>query len=371
MARLLQVTLRPALYKAAVAFVLIPGMLSLALFILWALTGSPGIHAGSVSIPYGLLILPCALYYVASCFFVRTNEFAGVTVLEIPVIECTAGFVFVPLWLAELHRLPRAEQADQFPAEPEKISNLPDEEADRIKSTLLEPIRITTGGPEVGEEAEKFKGDLLNERLTLEPTIVVHWQVEFDAMTSDGYAGFFNFYVNMPGNTWSAKYHGVLKRMRDTSEGVLNSELSKHSAGWAIANKDKLVQMVFDELAEAVSEWGINVYQVQILNLVPHRSVNVALGTIPEAKAQGEAKVISAANEKTAMISLAEGKKQVTILEDQGEGEGLKAFADASGVPAIEKLRIDAAIEIGKNGKNINIGDGLIKAAENMVGALK
>lgn len=371
MARLLQVTLRPALYKAAVAFVLAPGILSLALLILWAFTGSPGIHAGSVSIPYGLLIFPCALYYVASCFFVRTNEFAGVTVLEIPAIECTAGFVFVPLWLAVLHRLPRAEQEDQFPGEPEQISNLPDEEADRTKSTLLEPIRITTGGPEVGEEAEKFKGDLLNERLTLEPTIVVHWQVEFDAKTSDGYAGFFNFYVNMPGDTWSQKYHGVLKRMRDTAEGVLNSELSKHSAGWAIANKDKLVQMVFDELAQEVSDWGISICQVQVLNLVPHRSVNVALGTIPEAKAQGEAEVISASNKKMAMITLAQAEKEVIVLRSQGEGEGLKVFADASGVQPLEKLRIDAAVEIGKNGKNINIGEGLLKSVENMVGALK
>lgn len=345
------VELKFGYYYAAVAISVIPAFIT---FII-ALFGL-GFHVGSVSIPYWpLLLMALAPYYLASVSFIQTNEFGGIMVFETPARELAQGPVYAPLWLTELARFPRAMQQEQFPGEPEQISNMPDDEADRARSTLLEPIRITTGGPEQGGDADAYKDDLLNERITFEPTITVQWQVEQH--------GFFEFYVNVPGNDWAAKYRNLLKIMRDSAENALNIEMSRHSAGWAISNKEHLVQAVAERISRAVSHWGIMVCEVNILNITPSHEVNIALGRIPEAKANSQATGINADAEKNRLIKEAEGRAKARELELTAEGKGLKAAADELGMSGADYRASEIAEKLAGSDNAIIVGvDGFAQA---------
>lgn len=321
--RPIPIDLKPGQYKAVKAIVLIPGALLLGAILIWLIRFFIGYDVSILTVLYeAALFLPLAVYYFASSYFVQTDELAGVTVLENPAEERKQGFAFAPLWLTELLRYPRPVQQVQFPAEPEMISNLPDDESERMGDMLMRPIRITTGGPEKGEE---FKDNILNEQLTLEPTITIRWQIELQ--------GFFEFYVNTPGKSWAEKKQFILQSMRDTAENALNEEMSMHSAAWCIAKKKELIEKVHQEIIDKVGDWGIIVCEVNILNLTPaSHAVNSALGEIPAAKARGQARVIEATNAKAATILESEGTAQATINVEAAKGEGIKQAAEAIGI---------------------------------------
>lgn len=352
--RPLKIELRPDYYYIAVAASFVP-LLIAALFAAFGF----GIHIGTFTVPYWLLIVLGMLpYYLRSCFFVQTDEFAGITVLETAALERGQGFTFAPLWLTELHRFPRAIQQEQFPGEPEQISHMPDEEADRTRSALLEPIRITTGGPEQGDE---FKDDILNERLTFEPTATVQWQVQLDQDHGDDDQGFFEFYVNIPGKSWPEKYRNLLKLMRDTVENALNVIMSQHSAAWCIKNKQVLIDEVGVRLAEAVSRWGITICEVNILNITPSHAVNIALGRIPEAKANAQATGLTADAERNRLIKEGEGRAQARHLELAAEGTGLAEAAQALGMSGTDYRTTQVAEKLGD--KTIILGTDGFKEA--------
>jgi regulator of protease activity HflC (stomatin/prohibitin superfamily) len=352
----LDIELKPQYYTAAVLASLSP-ILFAAIFWLFG----AGVHVGNFTVPYWLLtILAFLPYWLSGINFIQTEEFGGLTVFETPAKELEHGFAYAPPWLTELARFPRAVQQDQFPGEPEQISNLPDEEADRLGSKLLEPIRITTGGPERGDGADEFKDDLLNERLTLEPTIVIQWQVEMK--------GFFQFYTNVPGKGWKQKYRNVLQRMRDTGERELNNVMSDHSAAWAIKNKKMLTALVAEAITKAVESWGIIICEVDVLNLVPSKSVNEALNTIPEAKARAEATVISATAEKNRLTVVSEGEAQATINKAEAEGEGKRREAEKLNMEPSALIALEFAEKLGD--KTILLGTGAFVEALSLGGKI-
>jgi regulator of protease activity HflC (stomatin/prohibitin superfamily) len=343
------IQMRPNRYWAAVAVTAIPLLISLIAAIFGA-----GVHIGSVTIPYWcLILLASSPYYFASSFFVQTNELAGLTVLEIPAFEKTAGYVYAPLWLTELQRFPRALQQDQFPGEPEQISKMPDDEADKTRSTLLRPIRITTGGP-----SDAHPEDLLNSRLTLEPSVTVQWQVEFDAFKGDNDEGFFEFYINIPGKTWPEKYRAILKMMRDTAEKALNIEISSMSAAEVMNNNQKIIDSVTLSIQEATRDWGIIICEVNVLGLEPDHATNTAMSTIPQAKARATAVGIDAEARKRQLILESEGEAQARVNLLTAEGEGLRAAAEKLGISGADyrageiaqKVLGDKAVIIGADG---------------------
>lgn len=352
------IVLKPELYGiAVVATTLLPLLL---IFYAWYSDW------GFTYFPYWIpLFAAWSVYFVLSFRFVQTEELAGVTVLESPAFEQKEGLVFVPLFITELERFPRAVQQEQFPGPPERVSKLPDAEAERMRSDLLKPIRITSGKP---EEGPGYEGDILNVRLTLEPTFTVDWQVEFDADKSDAGEesndeGFFEFYINIPGKHWEEKYLNVLKRLRDTGERELNREMSRHSVSWIIAHKDELVDAVHTALIKSTRDWGILICGVSVLGLEPaDHGTNQALTEVPKS-----------ISDRLAAINRAEGERQKLILEGEGlaaarrlklaaEGEGLADAARALGMSGQDYWKGDVAKETIGEGTIIIGEDGITKA---------
>jgi regulator of protease activity HflC (stomatin/prohibitin superfamily) len=210
-----------------------------------------------------------------------------------------------------------------------KISKKDDElETDK---SLLKPIRVTTAAP----KADNDDGDILNVRLTLEPTITIIWQVQMK--------DFFEFFINIDGTTWPEKRAFLLKQMRDVAETVLAIEVAKHTAGELNGLIGELGERVKTVLNEKMEDWGILVCDVTIQNLGPDHATNIALGKVPQARAT-----------KVAEVTEAEGKKQAAILRAEGEAEGMKIKAAAREVEleAEGKGNRKAADALGMSGKD-------------------
>lgn len=345
------IELKPSYYWTAVAASLIPGFVTILLYAFnW------GIHMGTVTIPYWVFALPfCALYYAASCFMIQTEEFGGITVLETPALELEHGFVYAPFGITELERFPRKLNQHQFPGEPEDISKLPDDEADRTRERLMRPIRITTAG-----EDSSDPDDPLNSRLTLEPSFTVIWQVQKD--------GFFEFYTNIPGKTYAEKLGNLLQFMRDTGEKALNIEISRRNAAQVTSEKEQIADEVQTRIAHATERWGIMICEVNVLGLEPDHATNIALAGITQAKANAKSTLIVADADSKAQVTRAKGTAESVVIQQRSLGEGLKARAEASGVDAETLFKIDAAVEIGKNNSKIIISGDLIDIGKKLIG---
>jgi len=348
-----EITLRPSYYWTAVAVSILPAIIAL----IFLLTGW-GIHIGSSFVlPYWVLIVPaCVLYYAASCFMIQTEEFGGVTVLETPSLELEHGFVYAPLWLTELARFPRNLIQHQFPGEPEEISKVSDEEADRMRKNFLRPIRITTAGEDDGDE-----DDPLNSRLTLEPTFTVLWQVQK--------LGFFEFYTNIPGKSYAEKLRNLLQFMRDTGEKALNIEISSRNAAAVTKDKEAIANAVLSRLTDATASWGINICEVNVLGLEPDHDTNIALANITRSKANAKSTLIEADAYEKSTIKRATGDGQATVIREESAGKGLKAKAEASGINAETLLKTEAAVEIGKNNSKIILAGDILDIGKKLVGA--
>lgn len=323
---------KPKRYRNAVLATLIPVGIALLLALAGAIFDPIGIHIGSHTLPYWVLILiGFSPYYLASITKVGSGYFYGIYVLELPAIEGESGWKYVPLGLARIAQWPREEAQEQFPGEPEQIAQVADDVADKMRLNMLRPIRITTGGPEQGEYATEFKGSILNEQITFDPTFTVTWQVELDTNPLDDNEGFFEFDMNIPGETWSEKYYSILKRMRDTGETELGIIMSKHSGAWCIKYREKVIESLTTKIAEAVINWGIIVCRVEVQNITGSHAVNTALGKIPEAKAEAEAAAITAQGQADARIIASKANKAATVTESEGQAQALENLREAEG----------------------------------------
>jgi hypothetical protein len=233
-------------------------------------------------------------YDIASVRRVRTNQSAGITVLERESIETGRGPKFVPYGFASLHSFPRAMQEDQFPSDPENILRKPENGA--FPPGMYEPMRIPTGGPDPTED----DSDMLDVRLTLEPTVSVIWQVV--------QKGFFDFYINIDGDTWPEKRAFLLKQMRDTVETQLLIEFKDRTVSKVQKDVDTIIKNVQDVLADKVADWGISICSVNIQNLKPPKATSEAMEEVPRARAR-----------RTAAMHDAEGAKQSEIIRSEGQ----------------------------------------------------
>lgn len=357
---LLKIAPKPELYWKAVWISFIPlGIAALLGVIDFLFNITIGIHMGSFAIPYWLLLaVLTSPYYLGSLYLIHSDEFFGAYILEIPTIEGKRGLKYVPLFVGRIARFTRNEQEAQFPGEPEQISSVTDEETTRMRSQLLKPVRITTGGPEQGEDAEVVKDHPMNSSVGFEPTFTVFWQVELDENLADDNEGFFEFADNIPGKTWEQKLLTVLKQMRDTGEEALGEIMGQHSAAWSIVFRAKLAQQVAERIAAEVQKWGIRVCKVGVQNISGSHAVHIALDGIVEADAKAKAMRTTAAGQKDSDILVSEGKKQARINELTGEGEGLKAAAAAAGMEPVDFAGIGIATEVAKHADVILGTDG-------------
>jgi hypothetical protein len=301
--------------------------------------GASGIHLGGSTLPFSVLApLAASPYYYASTYLIDAKEFFGIYTLERPAKEGRSGLVYAPRGYNRLERLPRAEQQDQFPGEPEQIRHMSAEQAQLARSELLEPMFITTGGIETDPKyADELKYDAMNGHYTFEPTFTVTWQVELDVNRNDEDEGFFEFALNISGNTWEEKYRTILKRMRDAGEEALGEIMAAHSAAWCIKYRAIIVEAVKARIRERVTEWGIVICEVTVLNINGGKTLSEKLGNILGANADAQVTVTAATAEATATTIRAGAEKERLIKESEGLAQAAVNAGEASGTAYAKK----------------------------------
>lgn len=349
--RALKIEVRPERYKLAVYASFAPVLPLIVLMVFgW------GIHIGPFTIRYWVLFMFALLvYWGDSIYRIKTDEFAGIMSFETAVRERAQGLLYAPKWLTDVARFPRSLNKERFPGPTERISSVSDEETTRLGTDLYKPIRITTGGPEQGNE---FMDSNLNSEQTFEPIIDIDWQAQLDENPDDDDQGFFELYVNIPGKTWEQKYLSVVARLRSTAEGVLNIRMSKHSAAWCIKYKDLLTAEVRSALEESVANWGIVICEVNVSNITPSKIVNIALGSVAEATAKSKAASILADGEAAGITKRGDAQNTVdkNKLIQRAIGESVAAkltnmsVAERLGYEVVGSLGDKTTIVLGLDG---------------------
>ena len=271
---------------------------------------------------------------------VELGKVAGIQALSRPAIELRdSGFAFVPRWLTELDKLPRAQQEDQFPSDPENIARKPEDRT--LHPAMFDPIRVTTGGPPEGGD----DSDMLDVRLTFEPEVTVIWQVED--------IGFFDFFINIDGETWPEKRAFLLKQLRDTAEAVLMIEFAKYTASQILTKLEEISDTLQKALSQKVSDWGVNICSVSLQNITPDHATNTAMGLVPQARAKRMEALHIAEGDKQAAVLRAEGNKEAAVIEAKGRKEAIVLVADGQhaaaellGMAGSDYIAADVAREV-------------------------
>jgi len=268
------------------------------------------------------------LYYGLSIVRVRTDEVAGTSVLEKPATEDGAGWFFRPLFLTRVDRFTRNTQQSQLPAD--EVMVFRDNDTIALPYGMVRPWRMTTK-----EGADN--NDVLNRRLTLEPTISVIWQIESK--------GFWEFYINIPGDSPEEKRTVIVQQMADTAEALLGTIFGTKTVAELVEDREIIREKLDVALVKAVADWGITICQVNVQRIIPTRLVNEALEETAVAKARAQITLTVAGAAKRDAILRAEGERDaMTVVADgriaqlTAEGIGLKAAATASGI-SVEELR--------------------------------
>ena len=337
--KFIPVELAPRRYTIACAAVIIPFP------IVWLLKSAlGGIHIGdNFTVWYSYLIMTLfLLYYLAAIKKVETYELGGIIVLEREALEVKRGYKFVPPGLCEMPTFPRDPQQHQFPGEPEEISKRSDDVETR--TDLLKPIRATTADGGIAGD------DVLSSRLTLEPTVTVLWQITRDR--------FFQFYLNIPGRTWTDKKFFLLKMLRDTAEKELRIQIAARTPSQVNSEQDQIAEAILNALADATEDWGISIIEVNVLGLEPDHETNKSLARVTAARADALATRVTADATKDRKMKEGEGDAYAREQILAAEGKGTRAAADAVAMEPsdyldrtiAEKVFGDKAIIIGEEG---------------------
>lgn len=233
-----------------------------------------------------------------------------------PLYQVKSGWVYVPFLICQLVTEDKTVITIQFPAEPEKVdkSGLDDRP---VSPGFVKPIRVTTASIDMISEEDKvrisknpkFLNHPLNEMMTLEPSVVVRFQIRND--------DFISFLTNI------GSRKKAVSAMRDTVDSVLNIEFPKRTPALIIMDKAKIngemktmIEVLVGEIPDPEDpesfnpeeSWGLNVINARLVDLDLSKTINQSLRDIIDSQLK-----------KTSTITQAEGKKKGRELEGEGE----------------------------------------------------
>ena len=284
---------------------------------------------------WGWIILGLQIVYLSLSFkTVEPDQLAVILLFGNPLYEVHSGLVFVPWIVCSLRKESSLANQIQIPGEPEEI----DRSGDDVKGVALNkilPIRATTGSYESVVKDPIFekdpalvdKNDPLNQRMTLEPSAQIVFKIK----------DIIKFIRNI-GSIATAK-----KRLRDTSEGVIQSEFAKRTPALVIAHRAEINKKIREEIGLLVKDnpdtpghdegWGVEIEVAQLLEIDISKKVNEALSLVTESKTLAKKIEIDAEANRLAKEKEGQGLKSYTISEGEGAANALqlRLFAEAAG----------------------------------------
>lgn len=314
-------------------------------------------------------------YLAASFRIVKGNELAIIFRLGEPVREVGSGPKIVPLGFYTRKLFPSTAIQLELPGEPEEVQK---EDEGNVRPGRKVPIRIAQAAAESAifytpegtrktfsefspEEKELIKADLLNERITSEPVILIRWRLVRGQLIK--------FYQNV-GSVEEAS-----RQLADAAIASLNEELTQITVGHTLKTLNMVSRRVRSHIEIFIGEkaepgggirsapWGIDLRDVQIKDVDPGETVN---------RAMAEAAAAIKEREKTVQDAKAEGEARRLVAA--GEADGIKAMVVATkGDDGRFVAGLRAATEISKKADFIIVPDalGLVAGAQKLLSAMK
>lgn len=300
---------------------------------------------------WGILSLEF-LHFGLSFRTVGPTSLGAVLLFGRPLYQVKSGLIYVPFIFCQLAKEDRTVITIQFPAEPEKVdkSGLDDRP---VPLGFVKPIRVTTGSRDMISDEFKarikvspeFFNHPLNEMMTLEPSVVVRFQIRND--------DFISFLTNI------GSRKKAVSAMRDTVDSVLNIEFPKRTPALIIMDKEIINRELKTMIEILVGEkedpkdpdsfnpeesWGLNIINAQLPDVDLSKGINQSLRDIVASqlkktaditKAEGDKKVKELAGEaeKKFETDKGAGVANARLAFLQAEEKGLKGIADVAKTP--------------------------------------
>ncbi|MCX6773650.1 MAG: SPFH/Band 7/PHB domain protein [Candidatus Micrarchaeota archaeon] len=137
----------------------------------------------------------------------------------------------------------------------------------------------------------------------------------------------------------------------------------------ANSQRQKLNEMLGDTLKKEATNWGIDIVRTELTEISPPPEVQTTMNEVVIAQKKKTAAIdfatateTEADGKKRAIIKVAEGDRQGTILRAEGEAAAIKLVNEASNKtfigPAVEFKRLETAREVLANNTKIIVPEG-------------
>lgn len=292
------------------------------------------------------------LHFSLSFRTVGPKSLGAVLLFGRPLYQVKSGLVFVPFIVCQLAKETKLVIKEQFPAEPEFVDKSGDD-TKPAKDGFVKPIRVTTASRDMISDndkgrIEKFKDHPLNEIMTLEPSVVVRFQIRGD--------DFISFLTNI------GSVEHVVSQMRDTVDSVLNIEFPKRTPALIIIDKEDINRELKEKIEILVGEipdpknpnsfkpeesWGINVINVQLADVDLSKTINTSLRDVADSKLLRTASITKAEGDKKVRELAGEAEKKFETDRGDGVASARRSFLEAE-AEGLEKISKVAETEEGK-----------------------
>jgi regulator of protease activity HflC (stomatin/prohibitin superfamily) len=128
----------------------------------------------------------------------------------------------------------------------------------------------------------------------------------------------------------------------------MRSEVGKIDLDKTFEERTMINSAIVTAINEASRTWGVKILRYEIKNIVPPKTVLIAMEKQMQAEREKRASILQSEGEKQSAINVAEGQKQKVVLESEavrqkqineatGQAEAIRAVANATadGVKAV------------------------------------
>jgi regulator of protease activity HflC (stomatin/prohibitin superfamily) len=132
------------------------------------------------------------------------------------------------------------------------------------------------------------------------------------------------------------------------SQTTMRSEIGKIDLDKTFEERTTINSAIVSAINEASRTWGVKILRYEIKNIIPPKTVLIAMEKQMQAEREKRANILQSEGEKQSAINVAEGQKQKVVLESEavrqkqineatGQAEAIRAVANATadGVKAV------------------------------------
>ena len=130
-----------------------------------------------------------------------------------------------------------------------------------------------------------------------------------------------------------------INAIENLSATTLRNIIGELELDGTLTSRDVINTRMRSILDEATDPWGIKVNRVEVKNIIPPESIQVAMEKQMRAERERREAILKAEGEKQSAILVAEGKKAALILEAEAQKEAAirKAEGEAEAILAVQK----------------------------------